>query len=1489
MTVTPKGIEFDFTDEDYDFDLRDYIQGDVLTTRADLQSKADELIGGARLYDHLRRVYERAREQYGLEDDPLYRFQTSPGRVNLIGSRGFSASTWRPVRPEREGNTTWDDTLFVVYIDPDRGKTVRAFRYSTQYGTGGTAIIAYGMHAYYMARHHISRARRSIANDSNSWWSGGYRALKPKSGVTVLRDSNRNLSLDADEGYEAGNMSINIHYGGNNPASTANWSEGCQVIVGPHNYRAFIKILEADGSLEGVSDDQNDLTPPKNVVADRRPVIYCLVPGAFLRPQADVTLPLDTEKDAYDPLRYFHWNERGVGGYFPIGLTHNLHSGIHIAPPAPPAEVPEGADPSAPPPSPARTRPIHAAGPGEVVAARLPGFTAGDAAGGADTRTPYSLGLTAGQLGFVLIRHRLRPAEKDSKDVHTYYSLYLHLAPPADAPGLYAAVPWVTQLVSRRFGTVVQIDPAQDAYLQRKVLAEALEGDDQFTTANATVWNGPTKQGYTIGADGDGRLGGVRVAGDERATACLKNLTAGKVVTLAASPIPVAAGEVVGHVLNADHDPKAEVDLAQPSPEFFHWEVLAPVDGSKSGVKAILDLAAKELALGDDFFTVVEEDSGNENNVLEEDSPELQAIVDGVVTHPQEEGEDGDDPLLEYGYSPLRLIELLNDAEWLPFSEPLADDDETPHAGCDPKETLSYPFRIVLSPYTAMVQDGDSDATVPTVVTGKQHVLKAEFVPPIDGVVTSDVAFELPDDGPAEVEIMVPVGTREVLLTCGSLGLKASAKAPEAMPDLEAAYLKRVGRARWRNVLLHHRNEWTEDGVRASVRPRFDNPDAELDPFIKAVAWWQDEAPYDDGSPLFAGGDGGLPASGNLHTPHPVTFTWLLRRLLDRGILEWIEPTPTSGGSTGGADGVLQAVFAGYEPAYPQAAKEVVGATRQALAISRDIPRFADNEVELWAKPASGDPALLGTIPFSANAAKGGSALVPIACPLWGTWSLEVRVGKNDQEKKAQSPAPTALGSGTVDGLAPVLDLPTHDPAAPDDGTTGAEDVHVFTTPPLKQGRIDWQLDFAKNRPVRLRGWMVLRTWDGDDGQQPPPVTDSAWTTDDLAVPADFEAADAKASRGIAEAPGGALSASIDPSKGFAALLGRTPPATGKRRHVLLGLLFVNGKAPPLNVAYDVDWKRAVGYQDGAAWWSKAIEGGGDRLGGWAVSPLPKPLSQPKIGPITFVVRNDPKGGGLGLQCELFGGDVAFWKRAKLEFRIDGKKVYTSVSKKASAKLGFAAYLGKTVEIELAVTADELILDGIKVDVKAPDGLEYDVTPSFCRPEDPANALCHHVGTEKGIELFDEEDTHRLRVHSITRAISPDRDLKLFLEAVDGSGAVVDDGTAEDSPLATLPIEYAQPFKPSTAVTYGRVKPNGAFVAWIDLNELRPALERVAETAGKPCKLKVTLARYKKDAQVLRKNVPPESATHSLLVEPPPPEGDPPPTGDAPPADEEAK
>lgn len=88
----------------------------------------------------------------------------------------------------------------MVYIDPDRGKTVRAFRYSTQHGTGGTAIIAYGMHAYYMARHHISRARRSIANDSNSWWSGGYRALKPKSGVTVLRDSNRNLSLDADEG-----------------------------------------------------------------------------------------------------------------------------------------------------------------------------------------------------------------------------------------------------------------------------------------------------------------------------------------------------------------------------------------------------------------------------------------------------------------------------------------------------------------------------------------------------------------------------------------------------------------------------------------------------------------------------------------------------------------------------------------------------------------------------------------------------------------------------------------------------------------------------------------------------------------------------------------------------------------------------------------------------------------------------------------------------------------------------------------------------------------------------------------------------------------------------------------------------------------------------------------------------------------------------------------------------------------------------------------
>ncbi len=180
-----------------------------------------------------------------------------------------------------------------------------------------------------------------------------------------------------------------------------------------------------------------------------------LVPDGLIKQKHDfrpaefrfITMPFKRGKAAIGPVDGYHANEIGHGGFFPLGVRRNLHSGVHLTPP--PAEVrtqpAEGEEPA--PPRPAWPAAVHALAPGYVVAARLPRY---DAPG-------YQL--LGNHLGFVVIRHELQPVnDEEEPPTHALYTMYMHLAPPgweALEGDRYQQVGWFKQLSNLNHGQVV--------------------------------------------------------------------------------------------------------------------------------------------------------------------------------------------------------------------------------------------------------------------------------------------------------------------------------------------------------------------------------------------------------------------------------------------------------------------------------------------------------------------------------------------------------------------------------------------------------------------------------------------------------------------------------------------------------------------------------------------------------------------------------------------------------------------------------------------------------------------------------------------------------------------------------------------------------------------------------------------------------------------------------------------------------------------------
>lgn len=309
-------------------------------------------------------------------------------------------------------------------------------QYLLQEGSKASAYLTLGQHRYRIGCHSKSKTRcklddivvryddnedfdrvasRGASNDWSKWekLSGiakgpmagrvdfnskdyGYRALIPDSGgVLILRDYSGNRELDEEErnvragggehygeldteGYER-NGTINIHHAAYKHGP---YSLGCQTIPGWETYKDFIRHVEQDTSikLSDAGNSSRELAATEHGSGDR-PVIYTLVTAEFVEESADarpfqVYLPFSSERlfSRRAIQAYYDNNERGAGGWYPLGANQTWHNGIHLV-------VSQGDV-------------VRAVAPGRIVAARL-------------ARNDRLDDYPFGSPGFVLMEHSL--------------------------------------------------------------------------------------------------------------------------------------------------------------------------------------------------------------------------------------------------------------------------------------------------------------------------------------------------------------------------------------------------------------------------------------------------------------------------------------------------------------------------------------------------------------------------------------------------------------------------------------------------------------------------------------------------------------------------------------------------------------------------------------------------------------------------------------------------------------------------------------------------------------------------------------------------------------------------------------------------------------------------------------------------------------------------------------------------------------------------
>lgn len=170
-----------------------------------------------------------------------YKIFMRPYELNIIGVRSDN------VKPN-----SFDDVIYVFFQDKVGKLTQHKFSATTDPGTywlknpmnpQGTAILKEGQ---YIGSHGMGMHR------------GKYLALVQKRPVTVMRDYDRNATLDFLNGKpDTGLFGINIHRASENGTTKTvdQYSAGCQVFANATEFILFLSLCEKHKALYG-----NDFT-----------------------------------------------------------------------------------------------------------------------------------------------------------------------------------------------------------------------------------------------------------------------------------------------------------------------------------------------------------------------------------------------------------------------------------------------------------------------------------------------------------------------------------------------------------------------------------------------------------------------------------------------------------------------------------------------------------------------------------------------------------------------------------------------------------------------------------------------------------------------------------------------------------------------------------------------------------------------------------------------------------------------------------------------------------------------------------------------------------------------------------------------------------------------------------------------------------------------------------------------------------------------------
>lgn len=770
-----------------------------------------------------------------------------------------------------------------------------------------------------------------------------------------------------------------------------------------------------------------------------------------------VFFPFATEQKRESPLKYYFLNERGSGGYFPLGLQQNLHGGVHLEP-----------EPSS------TLVPVQAAMPGYIVAARLMApNTGGD--------NPDVRYVSEGRhLGFVLIRHELvQKPDNEPEKVHPLYSLYMHLAPPdwGRESQDFEKVPWLASLLKMRFGGLVNLDPnshdvGKTFWAREPVTPEA-------TSVKVHGLASP------LSARSGERILALAKPSPDDVSEAIQALEAGAVVTFDRALFPVAAGETIGFVTEGLPFTEA-FDTSRPSarprlPKYLHWELFS-LGGEEGGIQ-VLRKKAGEL---NDLLKPVKE--ARENNFLEMPSPRKQDSPNEIQQLLGEAGGKIVESLKTDGYGRV-VLKHFNDGKTFFSAEGNA--------------AVPFTYPIELEFENKHQYKGES---------GGKCVLEVTYSKAGAPLPRAPERIELsPNQG--KLTLNVPAEADEIALWSPHFFLDKPTPTEGENPrpkrlESRAELFKKAASHRWRNLVLDHMNEWTPKGLDVQLDARgeaghldelVDTSDPEAfakwKKQLRPLSWWSRKKSEDDlfgevpvlgaeaeERSLFGSGDHLLPEDANLVNMHPVTALWLVDLLLEKEAIAFRKSWPPSTLKRGAS--TQQPPFLGllWKDQAPRVGIEMLAVLVQHGYGTTDGANATD--VSFWGTTKGGEGAvqasqLLFRVPYVE-----GVALGRLRFPFWGRWEMHATDG-NEQRFEPVKTGATQLELLKPKPLGQTFELGAN--ATPGDPAGKLR--------PLVTGT----LICRENCPFTLAGYIVFEHWRASKGGQPN--LEEAPTPSKLAIP----------------------------------------------------------------------------------------------------------------------------------------------------------------------------------------------------------------------------------------------------------------------------------------------------------------------------------------------------------------------------------------------------